>query len=213
MHILPSILTLLLAFGPGSATAGEISLESLRGAWTGKVKSTDDCVWTVDSAVRGKNGTVSGTFSYKGKCAPKKRTGTFVARPSKKRGRFTATAAVPGMPKIRMTGSFDKTGLVKFSCLAFKGTLRLSKDLASAKLAVDAGMGGASGTLKSVPGDTGDAGGETAVDTGGETGNADEPKPRAAVRRAPKQEQEHGEVMVTSPEDDETNDSKSPKVP
>ncbi|MDO8803337.1 MAG: hypothetical protein Q7R35_02805 [Elusimicrobiota bacterium] len=148
MHILPCSLTLLLAFVVPAAAAGGDSMECLLGSWKGSVKSSpDDCVWAVESGVGGKAQEINGIFSYAGKCAPKKRAGTFTAKPTKP-GCFSAIAEVKGMPKMNMSGCIDSKGLVKFSCPAFKGTVQFSKDWSSVKLVVNAGPGGAAGTFK-----------------------------------------------------------------
>ena len=149
MHILSCSLTLLLACAATAAAAGGASFDSLLGFWKGNVKSSpDSCIWAVESAVRAKTGVFTGTFTYAGKCAEKKSVGTFTIKPIKKPGCFSAIAAVKGSPEIKLTGCADDAGLVKFSCPAFKGTMRFSKDGSSAKLVVDAGMGGAAGTLR-----------------------------------------------------------------
>ena len=151
MHILSCFLTLLIACAAPSAAAGDTSLYLLLGSWRGNITSTpDDCLWVVNSAARGKKGVVTGTFTYAGKCSPKKTPGTFTLTPAKP-DCFTAVAGVSGMPDIKLTGCTDSTGLVSFHSPIFDGTLRFAKPASSFFLEVDAGMGGASGTMKRLP--------------------------------------------------------------
>jgi len=120
------------------------------GVWKGKFKSTpDNCAWNVQASVKGKRGVLAGNFSYDGKCSDEARPGTFTTEPSEP-GWLSVIVEIEGMPEITMTSCMDSKGVATFECPAFKGTVRFSPDGSSCKVVVDAGMGGATGTLSRV---------------------------------------------------------------
>ena len=132
----------------GGPPPGASPDDAMVGVWKGKFKSTpDNCAWDVQAAVKGKRGVITGTFTYAGPCSAKKRPGTFTAKPAEP-GCLAVTVEIKDMPKITMKSCMDDKGVATFTCPAFKGTVRFAKDGSSCKVVVDAGMGGATGTLK-----------------------------------------------------------------
>lgn len=126
------------------------SPDAMVGVWKGKFKSTpDNCAWGVQAAVKGKKGVLTGNFSYDGKCADEERIGSFTTEPAEP-GCLSVTVEIEGMPEITMMSCMDSKGLVTFECPAFKGTVRFSPDGSSCKVVVNAGMGGATGTLNRI---------------------------------------------------------------
>jgi hypothetical protein len=145
MHLLPGVLTLLLAAGPAAA-----GISDLAGAWQGTVVTTpDNCAWKVNASAKERNGLLMGNFSYSGPCAKGVGTGLFTASPEEG-GCYAVSAGVRGLPKMNFTACFVNENHLTFESLLLSGSLKLTPDKRSAAFIASSPLGSARGTLKKI---------------------------------------------------------------
>jgi len=145
MHLLPGLLTLLLAAGPAAA-----GIADLAGAWQGTVVTTpDNCAWKVTASAKERDGVLMGNFSYSGPCAKGIGTGLFTARPLEG-GCYAVSAGVRNLPKMNFNACFVNENHLTFESLLLSGSLKLSADKRSAAFIGSSPLGSARGTLKKI---------------------------------------------------------------
>lgn len=163
MHLLPGVLTLLLAV-PAAASP----ITPMAGHWRGRVTtSPGNCNWAVTASVREGEDGAAGDFSYSGPCYREVTRGTFTLRPAEG-SCYALTANVPGLPALEMTLCVLSASKAAISSPLFNGEITLSKDGRIAGFRVSALVGGAFGTLRKI---TGAKKGGTAKGAGEKSGN------------------------------------------
>lgn len=153
MHILPGLLTVLLAAPCGAAAPqARASLDPFAGVWKGTVTTAPgSCVWEVSGQIMKKAAGAEGHFSYSGTCDETRRTAVFSAVP-RSRGCYTASVPMAAMPSLRLTACIGPAGTLTFDSELLKGSLKLSEENTRAELTTTYKDGDASGTLQRIAG-------------------------------------------------------------
>lgn len=147
MHILPGLLTLLLA-----APAAASPITPLAGNWRGTAEtSSDGCSWKVSGFMNEeKGGDGAGEFSYSGPCSKEAKRGIFRGSPSG--GSCYKTGVVVGERGVEVSVCFVTPGEAVIKSPMLNGTLKISGDrrtvvFRSSSIVV----GSAEGRLRKVP--------------------------------------------------------------